>query len=290
MTGEGKIIKHIAEANTLNQVGDEATVYTFSTDTLGKPVIDSCIQSVRESFFNTGFSPGLKETAMPHFLPVWIPILLVSILALVALIRFVYAKKLRIVLQAPFSSRHLQMLKRGSESITLAMSMYLMLIYYLSFSFLIFLFVDMLFPEVVRGISSHVLFGIIFISLILLSRIKYGLIAFWGYLFKTKEYAYKYRFYITLFSTFQGIIISPLIILAVYGPQNLSVLFLLSAGIILLILYFVRVTRGLIATLGQSKFFIIYFFLYLCTLEILPILFLVKLLILEDKWRILNIL
>ncbi|MDO9511635.1 MAG: DUF4271 domain-containing protein [Bacteroidales bacterium] len=289
MTGKENLIYKLSDLGTNSQAISQES-YSILQDSISTPNHDSISKVEIAGFFNTSYTPDLPEKPSPVQITIWIPLLLVFIMSLVALIRFVYAKKLRIVLRAPFSSRFRQQLKRDSDNMSAAMSTYLMLISYIVWSILIYLIYTRYSQNYLPEVPAYLHFIIILLILFSISRLKYGVIKFWGHLFKTKDYAFKYRFHITLFSIFEGIIISPLLILTIYGPNSLSEYFILASVMIFLTLYLMRVVRGLLATLGQGRFFIIYFFLYLCTLEILPLLLLFKLITTEGGLGIKSIL
>lgn len=129
-------------------------------------------------------------------------------------------------------------------------------------------------------IQSHFL---IFLSLFTISTIffliRYILIYFFGLLFKTKDVCFKYNSNQIGFYFINVLILMPIAFLFYYLPistNNILLIIILVAASILLV---IRVIRGLIIVLNQAKFYKFYLFFYLCTLEFLPILIIIKLLI-----------
>ena len=95
-----------------------------------------------------------------------------------------------------------------------------------------------------------------------------------GYVFKNNELSYYYVINIFVIDLFLGIILLPLLILLVY----LKLPFLLYMGFFIYAAIFLyRLLRGIIIGSSGTKFSKVYLILYLCTLEILPLIVLVKL-------------
>jgi hypothetical protein len=86
--------------------------------------------------------------------------------------------------------------------------------------------------------------------------------------FKNKETAKEYIQNILIYNLVTGIILLPLLLLIIYTYHEL---FLYMAGGLILIMIFLRFIRGVAIGLSDTKFSLFHLFLYLCTLEILPI-------------------
>ena len=87
--------------------------------------------------------------------------------------------------------------------------------------------------------------------------------------FKNKETAKEYIQNILIYNLVTGILLLPLLLLIIYTYHEM---FLYLAGGLVLIMIFLRFIRGIAIGLSDSKFSLIHLFLYLCTLEILPLL------------------
>ena len=98
-----------------------------------------------------------------------------------------------------------------------------------------------------------------------------------SFVFDKPLLANEYTFTIFLVNQMAGIAFIPVIIFIAYGNSFLAHAFI-HIGIFLMILAFaVRLWKGTVAALSGSGTTLFYLFLYLCTLEILPLLIGLKL-------------
>ncbi len=98
------------------------------------------------------------------------------------------------------------------------------------------------------------------------------------YIFPIEKEVGRYNFTIIVFNIIAGIFLVPLILFAAYAPENVRVGFIyLTIGLLVALLAF----RGLRGLLIANRFFAwhkFHFFLYLCAVEIAPLLVIIKLL------------
>lgn len=275
--------------DTANNASDYAAFLTqpSTTDTIGyKNILGPLVNdSTKKHFYppqrffkghvlaksdNWGYSV-IERT------PEWLPGILIFSIFILALIRFVYYKKLRIVLLAPFSSRHMSLILREGESFSPPMRIYLTLNYLITFSLAIYLLIKELLPQGLF-IDGFIQFIAIFVLMLALFNTKLGIISFLGWLFKTPMLSYQYRLNIRLFSIIQGIMLIPLVAGTALMPGSNKVYFLIVAGVLVLLLNVYKFVRGFVVGFQDLRFAGVYIFVYLCTLEILPILIVVKIL------------
>ena len=84
---------------------------------------------------------------------------------------------------------------------------------------------------------------------------------------------------IILFNILAGILLIPVNMLLAFGPGSMGYVMIIIGTIALGLLFLMRQTRGLMigaSVIATNPF---QFFIYLCTIEILPVLVLVKLLL-----------
>lgn len=119
--------------------------------------------------------------------------------------------------------------------------------------------------------------------IIVIYSIKFFSIQFFGHIFKAQAEANEYSLLVFLFCNVLGLFMFPLIICLVFLKQFSPGIFIYSGLSIILVFTAIRLLRAII--LGASNFKIskFYLFLYLCTLEILPFIILIKLFILKIK-------
>ena len=124
--------------------------------------------------------------------------------------------------------------------------------------------------------SSHLFqFSIIFgiLILLILSKIIANkmLIFFTG----TKNIIHQYSHYSFIINQTFGLFIFPFIVLAEFSKFN-SLLFLTIALVIMALSVLLKWFRGIVFSLVEERIGLLQTFAYLCTLEILPILVLIK--------------
>jgi len=101
-----------------------------------------------------------------------------------------------------------------------------------------------------------------------------------GSLFETQTETSEYLFNVDNFNRSLGLILLPLVALVSFSPWN-NPFFLILVGLTIVIAFnLVLLQRGVIILL-RKQFSIYYLFLYLCTLEILPLLLIYKIVVVE---------
>ena len=109
--------------------------------------------------------------------------------------------------------------------------------------------------------------------------IKYLFILFTGWVFNSGEAAGSYVFVVFMVNKVMGVLLIPfLLILSFSGPQMVSVAITVSVGMILL-LFGYRYWVSFIAIRNKLKVNALHFFLYLCAVELLPLVLIYKVLI-----------
>jgi len=126
-------------------------------------------------------------------------------------------------------------------------------------------------------INSH--FGtyllIVLVALIFF-LIKYVLIYFFGILFRLEALCSKYNFNHTLFFITDGLVLIPFVFLFYFLPNNLQFSMLIASIIAISILFLFRLIRGFALVFKNTKASQFYLFVYLCTVEFLPIIIIYK--------------
>jgi len=109
--------------------------------------------------------------------------------------------------------------------------------------------------------------------------VKHLSIMFMGIVFPVQRDSKLYSFTVETYNIMAGIILLPLNLIIAFGPVSFSNFFLYLSVAILGVLLLLRVFRSLLiaTTYIQNKTF--HFFLYLCTMEIIPILLICKLIL-----------
>jgi hypothetical protein len=121
-------------------------------------------------------------------------------------------------------------------------------------------------------------FGFCLVLLFGIYNIRHITMSLFGFIFPLEKEAGLYSFTIQLFNAFLGIILIPINLFLAFAPENITKIVLFLGLSLIAILLTIRLIRGLTIAINYVFNNIILFFIYLCALEIAPILVLVKVL------------
>lgn len=203
----------------------------------------------------------------------WITLVFLVCLIVFAWLQTSYSKRLGQIFRAVAQPHHVNQLEREGNLFKERITLGLGLIYYLVSSVFVFQAFTM-FGSIPPELNSLALAGIILAGIFLYQLIKSAIIYFIGVIFNTGESARQYQLIILIFNYIIGIILFPVAVIAFYWNSSA----ILIAGIVivsLLLLY--RIFRGILTGRDNRSYNLFYLFLYLCTLEILPLLLIFKL-------------
>lgn len=203
----------------------------------------------------------------------WLTILLLVCVAILAWIRFYYTRRLRQLFRAVYARHHVNQLVRDGNLSSERISFGLGLILVTGASTLLFKLTGGNLNELLGIKSPFFAFMVIAAALSLLWMLKLRVIKGLGSLFRTRQAADEYLLTNVLFNITAGLTAFPFII-AWHFSQLQVLLYLILA--IFLIAAAMRMLRNISIGLSVQSFSVVYLFLYLCTLEILPFLFVYK--------------
>ncbi len=192
---------------------------------------------------------------------------------LLTLSKYFYEKRLRLLFSSIFSRPAASQLMRegglpGHQSFIPLLAIYIISVTLFFYSLVRFFTPG---PETLGQELS--IYGLILVGFIVFFFLKIFLIKVSGFVFKNENTASEYIQNIYIYNLFMGILILPLLLLIEYSYQEVFIyITLIVCGLIL----FNRFFRGLIIGLSDTKFSLFHLFLYLCTLEILPLIFIAK--------------
>jgi hypothetical protein len=121
--------------------------------------------------------------------------------------------------------------------------------------------------------------------LLIIYLVKYLVIIFTGWIFNAKEAAAEYRFVVFLINKILGILVIPLLFLIAYSNaavQNVAVTIVVCLAIFSLAVRYVVSLARIRKSLSVTAF---HFFIYLCAVEIMPLLVIYKVLFLQASNR-----
>lgn len=184
------------------------------------------------------------------------------------LTRYYHEKRLKLFGLAIFKRSAALQIIRESPVHTHRSFIPLMAIYIISLTLLIYEAMEILSPGSSTGIGSLLLFAGFLGIYILFFLIK--ILAIWliSIIFKNPSTASEYIQTILLFNLVLGILLLPFLLVMTFALRDIILYISLGVAVILMGLRFLR---GIAIGLSDTNFSLIHLFLYLCTLEILPI-------------------
>jgi hypothetical protein len=269
---------HPADIDTIHPVVQKGSLWKLSHDTTAEMQSITFGQSDRTSSFFTAKIHSAKNQGpvlFHRFQPDWVTGILLMCFILLAWVQFFYPKRLRQILVAPYSKRFLNQLVREGKLFSERISVALGLIYLFVFPLMIYQVYDLVeyhkYDFLVPGFTVYLVIIVLFL---LFWIIKILLIKFLGSVFKTNQSTSEYILNILLFNFLIGLLLLPLLVLVVYQK---SVFFLQICLIITVLLFILSFIRGFLIGFSLTKYSYLFLFVYLCSLELLPFIVLMKL-------------
>lgn len=206
-------------------------------------------------------------------IPLWVHLSLFFWIFIVIFVRQSYMLRLRQIFAATLKPKHVKYLQREGNLLKQSFPALLLLLYAFVVSLFAFLAVNQYYPSSFYfslGEGFLLLYG----AVVLYHLLKFTAIKFLGTLFDTRAISTFYLLDHFLFHISEGLVLFPLVILFIYSELQL---FLYIAIIVLIALWIYRLLRAISIGLGCINYSRSYLFLYLCTLEVLPVFLLYKL-------------
>ena len=212
----------------------------------------------------------------------WVTILFVICLLIFAWIQTYSSKRFAQIFRAAAQTHFVNQLEREGNLFRERITLGLGFIYYTITSIFIYhLFTTFL--ELPPEINNLVITAIIFGTLFFYSMLKSALVYVIGVIFNTAESARSYQLNILIFNHITGILLFPFILMAFYWK---SPIFLIIGSVLVSLLMLYRFYRGILTGMYNKNYNLFYLFLYLCTLEILPMLLLIKVISKTSDWSL----
>jgi len=202
----------------------------------------------------------------------WITILLLVCLLLFAWIQTVSHKRFAQIFKAVMQPHSVNQLEREGNLFKERITLGLGAIYYIVGSVFIFQLFSAFhsLPGEFDNLSfTALILGVLFSYQMLKSLLIYTS----GIIFKTAEPSRYYQLNTLIFNQITGIALFPFVIMAFYWGNTT---FLIIGSVIVSLLFGYRLIRGILTGMANKNYNLLYLFLYLCTLEILPLLLLLK--------------
>jgi len=212
----------------------------------------------------------------------WITVVFLACIIIFTWVQSLYSKRLVQIFRAVAQPHFLNQLEREGNLFKERIRLGLGFIYFSCSSIFIYL-ISREYGFSQAGYSSYTFIVFVFCGLFLFEAIKSVVVFLSGIIFNTSENARQYQLNTMIFNHIIGLSLLPIVTLAFYW-NNRTVIFIGIIFISLLILY--RTFRGILTVISGNRYSLFYLFLYLCTLEILPILLLYKVISKTSDWTL----
>jgi len=241
-------------------------------------------------YIRSRVEPGVEYTEQPAqqiVLPMrekmasdtdWITALLFTALVLFASIRYSYVKYIKHLFTSLLSYTTSVRLFQESSYPPSHVTFRLDVVFYLTSSIFIYQALSEFTSPDIH--NKFVFFTIVLLGVLLYYLTKKFIYHILGLMFETREETGEYLFNLNNSNRSLGLALLPLVALVALSPFQ-TPMFLIITGIIIFSIFQVMLLRRGILILLRKQFSIFYLFLYLCTLEFLPLLLIYKIVVVE---------
>lgn len=246
---------------TVHKISKPSRVYT-------KSLFESNLLTTHE------IQPKVKNVAHTD----WVTSVLLVVVGIGCILNISYRNRLRQLFNAFVSNRFVGQIVREENVMFQRISIFLTLLFLFVTSLFIFQ-ISRYYSFPLTTSASFTTFSVIAFALLSFYFIKISTFNFLGFLLKIEKEMKEYVFTIFLYNHFVGVGLIPIVVLLAFVPnipQKGVILFGLSFFVFA---FLVRTLRSYGNVSASSRFSIFYLFLYLCALEILPLVVITKLLI-----------
>jgi hypothetical protein len=204
-----------------------------------------------------------------------VAVIVLFVVLCIAMVRQYNNRRLAALINAFKASRFALQLQRQEYSINNRAAITLLIAFVITIAILSIHIIDYFIPNTFPG---SYLFRISILSgvIVLAYSIKMLSINVMGYIFDNTTAAKEYIFNILLFNQVAGVFLLPVAMVMLFSSQISIEIPIYLALLFFLFTFFFRIARTVSTLRGKQRISIIYIFLYLCTLEILPVLFIAK--------------
>jgi hypothetical protein len=234
-----------------------------------KPRTDVKLTTTETPNIGIGLPNNEKQTQSTD----WLTVIIFTVLLLFASIRITYEKYLKHLFLSVFNYTTASRMFQEKNYNIFHASTRLEVFFYVVFS--IFIYQLFNYFQLSGNLKDVLLFVIIFgltIAYYLVKKMVYILL---GKLFSATEETYEYLFNLDNSNKIAGLFLFPIISLIAFNPFK-SIGFTVVLGIIILSFFYILLIQRGIFILLKKQFSIFYLFLYLCSLEFLPLLLIYK--------------
>ncbi len=287
---EGTVVEQLDSIALLVSMQDSLSKeYVFVTARSSNPMLDSLRKHIvvegndfirwmhaMDSLARGGTERYTEVTATyKPTRPVWVVVVFMSLILGIAMIRLFFATVFRSVVLAYYDKQVLQNMSKEDNMITSWPYIFLYILF--SFSLALFLLVYVSSFQAVEILTLKNFFRLSGI-VALLFALKILIVRAIALIFEIEKIIREYVLVLYLIYFNSMLILMPVLLILIFVPAAYFKFLLILFTIIAFSLFLYRFVVAALSLLGQLKFSIFYLILYLCSLEIAPILILVKML------------
>lgn len=204
----------------------------------------------------------------------WIIVSIAFLLILFAFLKNAFDKQLMVIIQSFFSNRVLSNINKEDNLFT--SWPFLLLFIHFGFTIGLFFYLAAKHQELNFAADGFQVFVSISIGIIILYILKIVALRLIGFFFNVQKPINEYVsiLYLTYFNA--SLLFMPLVITFALSPPQYGKFYMATAVVLLAIIFAFQLIRAGFNILSQNRFSKVYLLLYFCTLEICPILILIK--------------
>ena len=275
----------------LNQKNSQDTILKLKSDSIKqnnffatKYLIINKVKTINQTYSPTIFSNHLlvakdkQSTEMSNH-TYYDCLLLVHLLGFILFTWVIvyFRKRLNQIFNSLFSNRAINQLIRDGDLLKEVILIPLMSIYFITITLFILYFFKYYYNLHQPFLIYLYFFLNLFIMIITLFSFNVVLSRFISNIFKNQDATYYYLLNSYISNIIIGLLFLPLLFLFTFSDKIISDKILIICIIIIIFINLIRIIKNIISGINYSKFSSLYLFLYLCTIEFLPIILLIKL-------------
>lgn len=206
----------------------------------------------------------------------WLTGMFLLCLIILTWIRYEGDKRISQLFKSIFARHNLNQLLRDGDIVHERITPGLMFVYLISSATLLMTLIAPYNIQVPGATSSFLLFSFLAGIILILWLMKLMAIRLSGKVFRTKAESDEYLITNIIFNTGAGLVAFPFVFAGHYADNEISIYI---GGSVFILGMLLRFVRSIFVGLSAQSFPVVYLFLYLCTLEILPLLVIYKVLV-----------
>ena len=205
----------------------------------------------------------------------WGLFLFIFCLFMLVIIKTTYSKRFNQIIKSFFNLRLMLQLNRDGNIFNERITALIYPVYFISFSFIFYEIIIYQFSNKISQ-SPYLIYLFCLGGFIIFFLIKYFLIKIISIIFLTKKETNEYLLNKLTFNYFITLIIFPGAFIVFYVPSQIKIFTIFSIAVIFSIIIIYRLIRSFFIGISLNKFSHFYLILYLCTVEIIPVLLMLR--------------